>query len=176
MARGICEPIGDVHKSTGAINEDGGNFIWVRVTLDVSLPLCRGRGITLENVDKAWVFFKYERQPNLCYWWGRLNHDEKNCKLWIDRLSSNNLAPICMHRHITLQVKMLYLFQGIMRELLFCYWWCRKSHQWEARSLCSNKSPTQKKKTKSHCRRHRCGVGQIPSEGQVRNILITLEC
>ena len=68
MAGGICEPIGDVHKSTGAINEDGGNFIRVRVTLDVSLPLCRGRRITLENGDKAWVFFKYERQPNLCYW------------------------------------------------------------------------------------------------------------
>ena len=37
-------------------------------------------------------------------------------------------------------------------------------------------SPTQKKKTKIPCRRHRCGAGQIPSEGQVRNILTTLEC
>ena len=55
-------------------------------------------------------------------------------------------------------------------------WWCRKSHQWEARSLRSNKSPTQKKKTKRPCRRHWCGAGQIPFEGQVRNILITLEC
>ena len=25
-------------------------------------------------------------------------------------------------------------------------------------------------------REHRCGVGQIPSEGQVRSILTTLEC
>ena len=55
-------------------------------------------------------------------------------------------------------------------------WWGHKSHQWEARSLRSNKSPTQKKKTRIPCRRHRCGAGQIPSESQVRNILATLKC
>lgn len=27
VAECICEPIGEVHKSTGAIDEDGGNFI-----------------------------------------------------------------------------------------------------------------------------------------------------
>ena len=42
--------------------------------------------------------------------------------------------------------------------------------------LALKKSPTQKKKTKIPYRRHRCGAGQIPSEGQVRNILATLEC
>ena len=29
---------------------------------------------------------------------------------------------------------------------------------------------------KRPCRRHQCGAGQIPSEGQVRNILTTLKC
>lgn len=38
----------------------------------------------MENGDKAWVFFKYERLPNLCYWCGRLDHADKNCKLWND--------------------------------------------------------------------------------------------
>ena len=42
--------------------------------------------------------------------------------------------------------------------------------------LALKKSPTQKKKTRIPCIRHRCGAGQIPSEGQVRNILSTLEC
>ena len=42
--------------------------------------------------------------------------------------------------------------------------------------LALKNSPTQKKKTRIPCRRHRCGAGQIPSEGQVKNILVTLEC
>ena len=55
----------------------------VRVTLDLNLPLCRGRVITLAEGGKSWVAFKYERLPNLCYWCGRLDHDDKNCELWI---------------------------------------------------------------------------------------------
>ena len=42
--------------------------------------------------------------------------------------------------------------------------------------LALKKSPTQKKKTRIPCRRHRCGASQILSKGQVRNILATLEC
>ena len=38
------------------------------------------------------------------------------------------------------------------------------------------RSPTQKKKTRIPCRRHRYGTSQIPSECQVRNILAILEC
>ena len=48
------------------------------------MPLCRGRVITLEGGGKSWVSFKYERLSNLCYWCGRLSHDDKNCNLWIN--------------------------------------------------------------------------------------------
>ena len=54
------------------------------MTLDLNLPLCRGRVITLEGGGKSWVSFKYECLPNLCYWCGRLSHDDKNCDLWIN--------------------------------------------------------------------------------------------
>ena len=57
--------------------------MWVRVTLDLNTPLCCGRVITLVEGGKSWVSFKYERLPNLCYWCGRLDHDDKNCELWI---------------------------------------------------------------------------------------------
>ena len=80
VAECICETVGEVHKSTGEVNEDVGNFIQVRVTLDINLPLCRGRVVTLESGDKRWVSFKYERLSNLCYWCGRLNHDDKSCE------------------------------------------------------------------------------------------------
>ena len=65
----------------------------VRVTIDLNLPLCRGRLVSLANGDKVWVYFKYERLPNICYWCGRLDHDDKNCELWIQSkgtLSTNS--------------------------------------------------------------------------------------
>ena len=67
MAECLCEIIGEVQKSTGAVDEEGGHFKRVRVTLDLNLPLCRGRVITLAEGGKSWVSFKYERLPNLCY-------------------------------------------------------------------------------------------------------------
>ena len=38
-----------------------------RVTLDISLPLCRGRVVTLENRNKVLVSFEHERLPKICY-------------------------------------------------------------------------------------------------------------
>ena len=35
--------------------------------------------------------FKYERLPNICYWCGRLTHDDRDCDLWID--SEGTLKP-----------------------------------------------------------------------------------
>jgi len=84
MAECLCDIIGEVKKSSGAVDDDGGQFLRVRVTLYLNLPLCRGRVITLEGGAKSWVSFKYKRLPNLCYWCGRLSHDDKNCDLWIN--------------------------------------------------------------------------------------------
>ena len=84
MAECLCDTIGEVQKSSGAVDDDGGQFMRVWVTLDLNLPLCRGRVITLEGGGKSWVSFKYEHLPNLCYWCGRLSHDDKNCDLSIN--------------------------------------------------------------------------------------------
>ena len=53
MAEEICDTIGEVQKSTGAVDEEGGHFIRVRVLVDISLPLCRGRLIRLEDGGKC---------------------------------------------------------------------------------------------------------------------------
>lgn len=52
VAKEICDTIGDVQKSTGAVDEEGGHFIRVRVLIDISLPLCRGRLITMDSRGK----------------------------------------------------------------------------------------------------------------------------
>ena len=31
-----------------------------------------------------WISFKYERLLNMCYWCGRLAHDDRDCEWWID--------------------------------------------------------------------------------------------
>ena len=84
VAEQICEAIGTIIHPSDAPDSDGGNFIRVRVLVDISLPLCRGRLITLENGREHWVSFKYERLPNLCYWCGLLTHGDKDCNKWID--------------------------------------------------------------------------------------------
>lgn len=81
MAESICDIIGEVCRSIGGVEEDGGSFIRVKVTLDISLPLCRGRLVSFENGKKFWVKFRCERLSNLCYWCGRLDHDDKECRL-----------------------------------------------------------------------------------------------
>lgn len=70
VVENLCESIREVQKSINAVNDEGGHFIRVHVMIDVTLPLCRGRLITMENEAKHWIRFKYERLPNLCFWYG----------------------------------------------------------------------------------------------------------
>lgn len=59
-----------------------GNFMRVRVTVDVTKPLCKGRVITWDGRE-GWVSFMYERLPKICYWCGHLSHDVKECTIWL---------------------------------------------------------------------------------------------
>lgn len=40
VAKNICETIGEVQRLTGVVDEKVGHFIWVRVMVDITLPLC----------------------------------------------------------------------------------------------------------------------------------------
>ena len=55
----------------------------ITVLVDMSKPLCRGMKICKEDGKVGWVRFKYERLPNLCYWYGLLMHNNKDCDLWV---------------------------------------------------------------------------------------------
>ena len=83
VAENICDIVGEVHRLPESTEDDGGKFIRVRVRLDINLSLCRGRVITVENGKKSWVRFQYERLPNICYWCGSLNHNDRDCEVWI---------------------------------------------------------------------------------------------
>ena len=84
VAEGLCETAGQVCHLQSAPTEDGGSFMRVRVLVDISQPLCKGRVIAFDDNREQWVTFKYERLPNLCYWYGCLTHSDKDCDLWIE--------------------------------------------------------------------------------------------
>ena len=83
VAEKLCDIVGEVQKSIGAMDDDRGSFFRVRVMGDTTLPLCRGKVISLTNGSKSWVNFKYERLPNVCYWCGQLDRVDRDCVLWI---------------------------------------------------------------------------------------------
>ena len=51
--RGVAEElytaVGEVCEDTKLYEMDGGHYFRVKVTMDVTIPLCRGRKISLEN-------------------------------------------------------------------------------------------------------------------------------
>ncbi|XP_030922912.1 uncharacterized protein At4g02000-like [Quercus lobata] len=83
VAISIGESIGDVIPTKDSSELKGSNYMRIRVVIDITKPLCRGRRVTWDQDSDGWVSFKYERLPNLCYWCGSLCHDDKECILWL---------------------------------------------------------------------------------------------
>ncbi len=76
--------LGQVEHAPEAIEELGGGlYMRVRVAIDITKPLCRGRKIKLDLTSARWVSFKYERLPNFCYWCGCVTHGERDCAYWL---------------------------------------------------------------------------------------------
>ena len=79
----LGESLGVVAKPKDIAEMRGGNFMRVRVAVDVTKPLCRGRMITWDHGIEGWMPFMYERLPNIYYWCSHLSHDDKECEVWL---------------------------------------------------------------------------------------------
>ena len=90
-AYGIGETLGAVSKAFHEGELFGGNFLRVRVGVNVAQPLNRGRIVRLGTDEEAWVSFKYEKMPNFCYWCGMVSHDAKECSIWLASKASLSL-------------------------------------------------------------------------------------
>uniref|UniRef100_A0A2N9ETE5 Reverse transcriptase domain-containing protein n=1 Tax=Fagus sylvatica TaxID=28930 RepID=A0A2N9ETE5_FAGSY len=89
VARALCCGIGEVMNTTETEEElGGGRVMRLRVRIDITKPLCRGRKIGLANGKEGWAAFKYERLPNFCYWCGLVTHSEKDCGVWLRNRNS----------------------------------------------------------------------------------------
>ena len=83
VAEGICSTVGTVIQKPN-MEVDGGSFMRVRVSMDVTRPLSRGRMVSVGQGKEQWVSFKYKCLPNICYWCGCLNHDDRDCEVCFD--------------------------------------------------------------------------------------------
>ena len=81
VALSVWESLGSVIMQRDESDWRGGNFLRVRVAIDVIEPLCCGRRVAFDKDNEGWMSFMYERLPNLCYWCGDLTHDEKDCAI-----------------------------------------------------------------------------------------------
>jgi hypothetical protein len=83
MSREVGISIG---SSVGAVEDvdvadDGvgwGEFLRVRIVLDLSKPLPRGRTIRVRDTP-VWVPFKYEKIPKFCFKCGVVRHGDRGC-------------------------------------------------------------------------------------------------
>lgn len=90
-AEKIYGVLGQIIPPKDLAKYEGENFIRIRVSVDIFGPLCHGRLVSLVKDKEAWVSFKYECLPNICYWCGCLNHNDKDYGLWLD--SEGMLLP-----------------------------------------------------------------------------------
>lgn len=75
----IGESIGELEDIE--IEEDGigwGRYLRIRVNVDITKPLERGRALQLGG-KSIWVNFKYEKLPNFCFYCGCILHGNKGC-------------------------------------------------------------------------------------------------
>ena len=58
VAGKICEVLGMVLPSTNPQETEGGSFVRIRVSLDVTIPLCRGRLVSIGGDKEVWVILQ----------------------------------------------------------------------------------------------------------------------
>jgi hypothetical protein len=56
-----------------------GRCLRIRVNLDITKPLDRGRALSI-NGKPVWVNFKYEKLTQFCYYCERILHTQQQCK------------------------------------------------------------------------------------------------
>jgi hypothetical protein len=84
MGRDVGFKIG---SSVGEVEEvdadkDGigwGEFLRVKILIDLSKPLPRGRKLKFEG-ESTWVSFQYERLPRFCFHCGVISHGHEGCQ------------------------------------------------------------------------------------------------
>jgi hypothetical protein len=79
MGMRIGSSVGEVEEVE--VDEDGvgwGEYLRVRIVLDLSKPISRGRILHVRD-KQYWITFKYEKLPRFCFKCGTIRHGSKGC-------------------------------------------------------------------------------------------------
>lgn len=83
VGRKISSSLGECLEVDVAGNGGGwGRWLRIRVNLDLTQPLERGRALNF-NGQTSWVSFKYEKLPLFCFKCGRILHGSNGCSVRI---------------------------------------------------------------------------------------------
>jgi hypothetical protein len=55
-------------------------YLRIRVILDATKQLGRGKKVRIGSTQAVWATFWYERLPNLCYYILCLDHEDRECR------------------------------------------------------------------------------------------------
>lgn len=72
-----------------------GDSCRLRINLNVQQPLRRGIFVSIDNINKSWISFKYEKLPIFCFGCGIMRHDFKGC-LQLSPFLTKQLRRFCI--------------------------------------------------------------------------------
>jgi hypothetical protein len=84
MGREVGKKLGETMGTVEEVDADldgigWGEYLRVRIQMDITKPLPRGRKIKLEG-KVIWVTFKYEKLPKFCFHCGLIVHGREGCQ------------------------------------------------------------------------------------------------
>ncbi|XP_042964596.1 uncharacterized protein At4g02000-like [Carya illinoinensis] len=81
-----------------------GEYMRVRLALDITKPLLQRKKISLGDHRDYWVRFTYERLPDFCYQCGSLGHSHRECDIWKSRSTDSEDGVILNEDDLSKQV------------------------------------------------------------------------
>lgn len=77
-------------------SEIAGDLCHLKINLDVQKPLLRGIFVSIDDKNKSWISFKYEKLPVFCFGCGRIGHSLNDCDelnpFWKKKLEGSSIS------------------------------------------------------------------------------------
>lgn len=102
-------------------SEINGEVCRLRINLNVQKSLRRGIFVSINNMTKSWIPFKYESLPMFCFGCGRMGHSFKKCSVLtptteISKIGDDSPYTLALKAESNLLGKECVKFRAILRR------------------------------------------------------------